>query len=66
MIHTRSYQKSAHSEVHSTNDEILIPVLTNIQTVLSSVSAVLLKTPTETKISSTNMTYIQHQIDRLK
>ena len=66
MIHTRSYKESAHSEVHSTNDEILIPVLTNIQTVLSSVSAVLLKTPTETKISSTNMTYIQHQIDRLK
>ena len=66
MIHTRSYKESAHSEVRSTNDEILIPVLTNIQTVLSSVSAVLLKTPTETKISSTNMTYIQHQIDRLK
>ena len=66
MIHTRSYKESTHSEVHSTNDEILIPVLTNIQTVLSSVSAVLLKTPTETKISSTNMTYIQHQIDRLK
>ena len=66
MIHTRSYKKSAHFEVHSTNDEILIPVLTNIQTVLSSVSAVLLKTPTKTKIPSTNMTYIQHQIDRLK
>ena len=28
-IHNRSYKQSANAEVHSTNDEILIPVSTN-------------------------------------
>ena len=65
-IHTRINKESANSEVYSTNDEILIPVLTNIPIVLSPTSPVLLKTPTKTHISSTDITYMQHQIDRLR
>ena len=66
VIHTCKYIQSANSEVHSTNDEILILVSTNIPIVLSPVFPVLLKTPIKTQIPSTNMTYIQHQIDRLR
>ena len=65
-IHTRSNKPSANSEVHSTNDEILIPVSTNIPIVPSASSPVSLKTPTKIQLSSTDMTYIQHQIDRLR
>ena len=65
-IHIRSNKKSANSEVYSTNDEILNPVSTNILIVLSPTSPVLLKTPTKTHKSSTVMTYMQHQIDRLR
>ena len=64
-IHTRSNKQSANAEVHGTNDEILIPVSTNIPVVLSPSSPVLSKTPTKTQIPSTDMTYIQHQIDAL-
>ena len=49
-IHTRSSKKSVNAEVHSTNDEILIPVSTNIPIVLSPSSPVLSKSPTKTKI----------------
>ena len=59
-IHTRSNKKSANSEVYSTNDQILVPVLTNIPIALSPTSPVLLKTPTKTHISSIDMTYMQH------
>ena len=48
------------------NDEILIPVSTNIPIVLSPSSPVFSKTPTKTQIPSTNMTYIQHQVDALR
>ena len=65
-IHTRSNKQSANAEVHSTNNEILIPVSTNIQIVLSASSPVLSKTPTKTQIPSTHMTYIQHQLDALR
>ena len=65
-IHTRSSKKSVNAEVHGTNDEILIPVSTNIPIVLSPSSPVLSKSPTKTKIPSTDMTYIQHQIDALR
>ena len=65
-IHIPSNKQSANAEVHSTNDEILlIPVSTNIPIVLSSSSPVLSKTATKTQIPSTDMTYIQHQIDAL-
>ena len=63
-IHTRSNKQYGNSEVHSTNDEILIPVSTNIPIVLSPSPPVLLKTPTKMQIRSTDFTYIQHQIDR--
>ena len=65
-IHTRSNKKSVNAEVHSTNDEILIPVSTNIPIVLSPSSSVLSKSPTKTKIPSTDMTDMQHQIDALR
>ena len=65
-IHTHSIKQSANSEVHSTNDEILIPILTNIPITLSPSSPVLLKTPTKTQISSPDMTNIQHQTDKLR
>ena len=65
-IHTRNNKKSVNAEVHSTNDEILIPVSTNIPIVLSPSSSVLSKSPTKTKIPSTDMTDIQHQIDALR
>ena len=60
-IHTRSNKKSEDAEVHSTNDEILIPVSTSIPTVLSPSSPALLETPTKTQTPTTDMTYIQHQ-----
>ena len=47
-------------------DEILIPVSTNITIVLSPFSPVLLKSPTKTQIPSTDVTYMQHQIDALR
>ena len=47
-IHTRSNKQSANAEVHSTNDDILIPVSTNIPIVLSPSSRVLSKTPAKT------------------
>ena len=59
-IHTRSNNKSANAEVHSTNDEILIPVSTNIPIVLSPSSQA------KTQTSLADMTYIQHTIDALK
>ena len=65
-IHTRSNKKSVNAEVHSTNDEILIPVSSNIPIVLSPSSSVLSKSPTKTKIPSTDMTDMQHQIDALR
>ena len=65
-IYTSSNKQSANAEVHGTNDEILIPVSTNIPVVLSPSSPVLSKTPTKTQIPSTDMTYIQHQIDALR
>ena len=65
-IHTRSNKKSVNAEVHSTNDEILIPVSTNIPIVLSPSFSVLSKSPTKTKIPSTDMTDMQHQIDALR
>ena len=60
IIHTRSKKQSANSERYSTNDEILIPVSTNIPIALSSFSPVLLKILTKTHITSTDMTYMQH------
>ena len=63
-IHTRSNKQYGNSEVRSTNDEILIPVSTNIPIVLSPSPPVLLKTLTKMQIRSTDFTYIQHQIDR--
>ena len=60
IIHTRSKKQSANSERYSTNDEILIPVSTNIPIALSSFSPVLLKILTKTYITSTDMTYMQH------
>ena len=65
-IHTRNNKQSANAEVHRTNDEILIPISTNIPVVLSPFSPVLSKTPTKTQIPSTDMTLIQHQIDALR
>ena len=65
-IHTRTNKKSVNAEAHSTNDEILIPVSTNIPIVLSPSSSVLSKSPTKTKIPSTDMTDMQHQIDALR
>ena len=65
-IHTRSNKQFAHAEVHSANDEILITVSTNIPIVLSPSSPVLSNTPAKTQIPSTDMTYIQHQIDALR
>ena len=62
----RSNKQSGNSEVHGTNDEILIPVSTNIPIVISPSYPVLLKTPTKTQIPSIDVTYIQHQIDRLR
>ena len=66
MIHTCRYKQSANSEVHNTNDEILIPVSTNIPIVLYRTSPVLLKTLTKTWISFIDVAYIQNQIDRLR
>ena len=66
VIQTCNYKQSTNSEVHTTNDEILIPVSANLPIVLSPTSSVLLKTPTKTQTPSTDMTYIQHQIDRLR
>ena len=66
MIHTRSNKQSANVEVHSTNNEILILVSTNIQIVLSPSSPVLSKIPTKTQIPTTDVTYIQHQADALR
>ena len=60
IIHTRSKKQSENSERYSTNDEILIPVSTNIPIALSSFSPVLLKILTKTHITSTDMTYMQH------
>ena len=60
IIHTRSKKQSANSERYSTNDEILIPVSTNIPIALSSFSPVLLKILTKAHITSTDMTYMQH------
>ena len=60
------FEQSANSEVYITNDEILILVLANAPIVLSPSSPVLLKISTKTQITSTDMTYIQHQIDRLR
>ena len=60
IIHTRSKKQSANSERYSTNDEILIPVSTNIPIALSSFSSVLLKILTKAHITSTDMTYMQH------
>ena len=65
-INTRSNKQSANSELYSTNDEILIPVSTNIPIVLSSSSPVVLKISTKTHMTSTDMTYMQHQVDRLR
>ena len=65
-INTRSNNQSANSELYSTNDEILIPVSTNIPIVLSSSSAVVLKISTKAHMTSTDMTYMQHQVDRLR
>ena len=65
-IHTRNNKQSANAEFRKTNDEILIPVATNIPVVLSPFSPVLSKTPTKTQIPSTDMTLIQHQIDALR
>ena len=65
-IHICSNKQSANSKVHSTNNEMVIPVLINIPLVLSPSSQVLLKTPTKTQTSSADMTYLQHQIDRLR
>ena len=64
--HTRSNKQYANVEVHSTNDEILIPVSTNIPVVLSSSSCVLSKAPAKTQIPSTDMNCIQHQMDVLR
>ena len=60
VIQTCNYKQSTNSEVHTTNDEILIPVSANLPIVLSP------KTPTKTQMPSTDMTYIHHQIDRLR
>ena len=65
VIHTRSNKQSANAEVHSANNEILILVSTSIQIVLSRSSPVLSKTPTNTQIPTTDVTYIQHQVDAL-
>ena len=65
-IYTSSNKQSTNSEVHSTNDGILIPVSTNIPIVRSPSSPVLWKTPTKTQLLSTDMSYIQHQIGRLR
>ena len=62
-IHTRSNKQSTNSKVHGAHDEILIPVSTNIPIVLSPV---LIRTPTKTQIPSTDMTYMQHETDRLR
>ena len=66
MIHTCRYKQSANSEVYNTNDEILIPVSTNIPIVLYRTSPVLLKALTKTWISFTDVAYIQNQIDGLR
>ena len=60
------FEQSANSEVYITNDEILIFVLTNTPIVLSPSSPVLSKISTKTQITSTNMIYMQHEIDRLR
>ena len=60
------FEQSANSEVYITNDEILIFALTNTPIVLSPSSPVLSKISTKTQITSTNMTYMQHEIDRLR
>ena len=65
-IHTCSNKQSANAEVHSTNDEILITASTNITIVLSPSSPVISKTSTKTQIPSTDVTYIQYQIDALR
>lgn len=65
-INTRSNKQSANSELYSTNDEILIPVSTNIPILLSSSSPVVLKISTKTHMTSTDMTYMQHQVDKLR
>ena len=65
-IYTPSNKQSANSEVDGTNDEILIPVLTNIPIVFSPSFPVLLKTATKTQIASTDIAFIQHKIDKLR
>ena len=66
MINTSSNKQSANSEVHGSNDEILILVTKNIVIVLSPSSPVLLKTPTKTQVPSNDMACMQLQIDRLR
>ena len=66
VINTSNNKQSANSEVHGTNDEILILVTKNIVIVLSPSSPVLLKTPTKTQVPSNDMTCTQLQIDRLR
>ena len=66
VIHISSNKQSANTEVHGTNNEILILVSTNIPIVLSPSSPMLLKTPTKTELPSTNIAYLEHQIDRLR
>ena len=66
-IHTHGNKQSANAEVHSTT------VHSNINhgfdkypTVLSPSSPLLLKASTKTQMPSKDVTYIQHQIDRLR
>ena len=65
-IYTPSNKQSANSEVDGTNDEILIPVLTNIPIVFSPSFPALLKTATKTQIASTDIAFTQHKIDKLR
>ena len=65
-IQTRGNKQSANSDVHGTDDEILIPVSTNIPIVFFPSFSVLLKTPTKTQIASTDIAFIQHKIDKLR
>lgn len=51
MIHIHNYKQSANSEVHSDNDEIFIPVSTNIPKEISPTSSMLSKSPTATHTS---------------
>ena len=48
MIHIHNYKQSTNSEVHSDNDEIFIPVPTNIPKEISPTSSMLSKSPNAT------------------